>query len=98
MVKVKYKFERGKVYLEVGVLGTKYYYWFPKVGLHKRFHPRQIFSRPIHHKAYKDNLISHYVKAEGWIEGELDDKIVREKLGILVLTEAEYYEQLSKAC
>ena len=98
MVKVKYKFERGRVYLEVGVLGSKYYYWFPKVGLHKRFHPRQIFCRPIHHKAYKDNLISHYVKAEGWIEGELDDKIVREKLGILVLTETEYYEQLSKAC
>ena len=98
MVKVKWKFERGKVYLEVGVLGSKYYYWFPKVGLHKRFHPRQIFYRPIHHKAYKDNLISHYVKAEGWIEGELDDKIVREKLGILVLTEEDYYEQLSKAC
>jgi len=98
MVKVKWKFERGRVYLEVGVLGTKYYYWFPKVGLHKRFHPRQIFYRPIHHKAYKDNLISHYVKAEGWIEGELDDKIVREKLGILVLTEEDYYEQLSKAC
>jgi hypothetical protein len=98
MVKVKYKFERGRVYLEVGVLGSKYYYWFPKVGLHKRFHPRQIFSRPIHHKAYRDSLISHYVKAEGWIEGELDDKIVRDKLGILILTEAEYYEQLSKAC
>lgn len=98
MVKVKYKFERGRVYLEVGVLGTKYYYWFPKVGLHKRFHPRQIFSRPIHHKAYKDNLISHYVKAEDWIEGELDDKIVREKLGIQALTWEEYYEQLSKAC
>jgi hypothetical protein len=98
MVKVKYKFERGKVYLEVGVLGSKYYYWFPKVGLHKRFHPRQIFSRPIHHKAYRDSLIPHYVSKHDWKEGELDDKIVREKLGILVLTEEEYYEQLSKAC
>jgi len=98
MVKVKYKFERGGVYLKVVVLGRSNYYWFPKAGLHKRFHPRQIFSRPIYHKAYKDNLIPHYVKAEGWIEGELDDKIVREKLGILILTEAEYYEQLGKAC
>ena len=98
MVKVKYKFERGRVYLEVGVLGSKYYYWFPKVGLHKRFHPRQIFSRPIHHKAYRDSLIPHYVSKHDWKEGELKDELVREKLGILVLTEAEYYEQLSKAC
>ena len=98
MVKVKYKFGRGKIYLEVGVLGSKYYYWFPKVGLHKRFHLRQIFYRPIHHKAYRDYLIPHYVRKHGWKEEELKDELVREKLGILVLTEAEYYEQLSKAC
>ena len=98
MVKVKYKFERGKVYLEVSVLGSKYYYGFPKVGLHKRFHPRQIFSRHIHHKAYRDSLIPHYVSKHDWKEGKLEDKIVREKLGIRILTETDYYEQLSKAC
>ena len=69
MVKVKYKFERGKVYLEVGVLGSRYYYWFPKVGLHKRFHLRQIFSRPVHHKAYRDPLIPYYVSKRDWKEG-----------------------------
>ena len=98
MVKVKYKFERGKVYLEVGVLGSKYYYWFPKVGLHKRFHPRQIFTRPLLHKAYSDPNLPYYAGKSGWKEGELKDELVKEKLGILVLTEADYYEQLSKAC
>lgn len=98
MVKVKYKFERGRVYLEVGVLGSKYYYWFPKVGLHKRFHPRQIFSRHIHHKVYRNSSVPYYVGKEGWKEGELKDEVVRDKLGILVITEADYYEQLSKAC
>ena len=88
MVKVKYKFERGKVYLEIGVLGIKYYYWFSKVGLHKRFHPRQIFSRSINHKAYSDSLVPYYVGKEGWKEEELKDEVVRNKLGILVLTEA----------
>jgi hypothetical protein len=33
-----------------------------------------------------------------WIEGELEDRIVKEKLGIQILTETELYEQLSKAC
>lgn len=100
MVKVKWKFERRKrkVYLEVDVLGSKYYYWFPKVGLHKRFHPRQIFTRSIYHKAYIDSLIPYYVSKYDWKEGELKDELVKEKLEILVLTEAEYYEQLSKAC
>lgn len=98
MVKVRWKFERGKVYLEVILEHTKYYYWFPKAGLHKRFHLRQIFTRSIHFPAYKDNIIRHYAKDCNWIEGELEDKIVRKKLGILILTEAEYYEQLSKAC
>ena len=98
MVKVRWKLERGRVYLEVTVLGNSSYYWFPKVGLHKRFHPRQIFTRSIHHKAYRDPLTPRYVSKYNWKEGKLKDELVREKLGILVLTEAEYYEQLSKAC
>lgn len=98
MVKVRWKFERGKVYLEVVLGYTRYYYWFPKAGLHKRFHPSQIFTRSIHFPAYKDNLIQYYAIDSDWIEGELEDKIVRKKLGICALTEEEYYEQLSKAC
>jgi len=98
MVKVKYKFERGRVYLEVGVLGSKYYYGFPKVGLHKRFHPRQIFYRPIYHKAYRDPFIPRYVSDKSWVEGEIGDRLIKEKLGISALTWEEFYEQLSKAC
>ena len=98
MVKIRWKVGRGRVYLEVITVGNFYYYWFPKAGLHKRFHPRQIFTRSIHHKAYKDSLIPHYVKGNYWIEGELEDRLVREKLGIQILTETELYEQLSKAC
>ena len=98
MVKVKYKFEHNKVYLKIVVLGVNRYYWFPKAGLNKRFHPRQLFSRSIRHKAYKDNLIPYYTNGDGWVEAELSDKIVKEKLRITVLTETEYYEQLAKAC
>lgn len=98
MVKVKYKFEREKVYLELEVFGGSKYYWFPKVGLHKKFHPRQIFSRSLLHHAYLDPLIPYYVGKGGWKEGELKDELVKEKLRVLVLTEADYYEQLSKAC
>lgn len=98
MVKVRWKFGQEKVYLEVITLGDHRFYWFPKIGLHKRFHPRQIFTRHIPHQAYRDSLIKYYAEKEGWIEGELEDKIVREKLGILVLTEEEYYDQIAKAC
>lgn len=98
MVKVWWKLDRGRVYLNLRVLGEDVYYWFPKRGHHKRFHSRSIFTRQINHSSYKDPLISRYVSAEGWKEGELKDELVRDKLGILVLTEADYYEQLSKAC
>ena len=97
MVKIRWKLDRDRVYLELDVL-NKYYYWFPKSGHHKRFHPRSIFTRQINHSSYKDILIPRYVSARGWVEGELDDKIVREKLGIPALTWEEFYEQLSKAC
>ena len=98
MVKVRWKFDCSIVFLEVNVLGKSTYYWFYKAGLHKRFHPRQIFTRPISFTAYKDSLVPHYVGKDGWIEGELEDKIVREKLGITCLTMMDYYEQLAKAC
>lgn len=98
MVKVRWKLKSENVYLELDVLKKAVYYWFPKRGRHKRFHPRSIFTRPIIHRAYRDNLIPKYVGKEGWIEGELRDELVKEKLGIQVLTETEYYEQLAKAC
>jgi hypothetical protein len=98
MVTVKWKFDRGKVYLEVVVFGGSRYYWFPKSGLHKRFHPRQIFTRPLLHKAYSDPILPYYAGESGWKVGELKDEVVRKKLGILILIEAAYYEQLSKAC
>lgn len=98
MVKIKWKLERGKVYLKLEVLKETIYYWFPKRGHHKRFHLRSIFTRQINHSAYKDPFISRCISAEGWIEGELEDRIVKEKLGIQILTETELYEQLSKAC
>jgi len=97
MVKIRWKLDRDRVYLELDVL-NKYYYWFPKRCHHKRFHPRSIFTRQINHSSYKDLLIPRYVSARGWVEGELDDKIVREKLGIPALTWEEFYDQLGKAC
>ena len=98
MVKVRWKLEHRKVLLEVMINGISIYYWFPKSNPHKRFHPRQIFTRSIHHKAYRDLLIPYYAGKDGWIDGELRDELVKERLGILALTETEYYEQLAKAC
>ena len=69
----------------VFVAGEPTYFWFPKVGTHKRFHLRQIFTRQLNHKAFIDPIIPFYVgKNERWEEGELSDNIVKEKLGILV--------------
>jgi hypothetical protein len=96
MVKARWKFERGKVYLELDVLNKLVYYWFPKSSIHKRFHPRQIFTRNIMHKAYRDSNIPRYVSAKGWIEGELDDSLVWDKLGLA--NWSIYYDALAKAC
>lgn len=101
MVKIEWKLERGRVYLKVITAGNLYFYWFPKRGRHKRFHPRSIFTRQINHSSYKDPLIPKHVITGSWIEwkeGELEDRIVKEKLGIQILTEEKLYEQLSKAC
>ena len=98
MVKVKWKLDRGKVYLELEVLGQAVYYGFPKRGCHKRFHPRSIFTRQINHSSYKDLLIPRYVSARGWVEGEIRDEVVKEKLGIPALTWEEFFDQLGKAC
>ena len=98
MVKIRWKLDCGRVYLELEVLKETVYYWFPKRGRHKRFHPRSIFTRQIYHSAYKDPFIPIYVSAEGWIEGDIEDRLIKEKLGIPALTWEEFYEQLSKAC
>jgi len=98
MVKIRWKLNRGGVYLSLRVLGQVVYYWFPKRGRHKRFHPRSIFTRQINHSSYKDPLIPRCVSAEGWIEGEIGDEVVKKKLGIQVLTWEEFYDQLGKAC
>ena len=99
MVKVRWKFERGEVYLEVehpNNFNVLYYYWFPKIG-NKKFHPRQIFTRRINWETHKNNLIPHITSSEGWIEGELGDHVL-DKLGIIIYTSIEFCEQLSKAC
>ena len=98
MVKIRWKLDRERVYLEIEVLGEAVYYWFPKRGHHKRFHPRSIFTRQIHYSSYRDPLISRYVSTEGWEEGEIGNEVVKEKLGILELTWEEFYDQLGKAC
>lgn len=99
MVRIRWKFWRGKVYLEIHANNCLYFYWFSKIGLHKKFHSRQIFTRKnTNFKAHKDDLIYNYMERTGWIEGELEDRIVKEKLGIQILTETELYEQLAKAC
>lgn len=99
MVRIRWKFWRGKVYLEVHANNCLYFYWFYKIGLHKKFHPRQIFTRKnINFRAHRGNFIYKYMERTCWIEGELEDKIVKEKLGIQILTETELYEQLAKAC
>jgi len=99
MVRVRWKLDhRGKVYLELKVLKETAYYWFPKRDHHKRFHPRSIFTHQITHSAYKDPLIPKYVSAEGWVEGEIEDRLIKEKLGIPALTWKEFYDQLGKAC
>ena len=98
MVKIKWKLENKNVYLKIEVLGEVIYYWFPKRGHHKRFHPRSIFTRQINHSSYKDPLISRCVSARGWIEGEISDEVVKKKLGIQALTWKEFYDQLGKAC
>ena len=86
MVKVKWKLDHGRVYLELEELGRVNYYWFPKKGRNKRFHFRSIFTRQIYHSAYKDSLIPRYVEARGWVEEEIRDEVVKEKLGIPELT------------
>ena len=98
MVKIRWKLRSEGVYLKLEVLGEAVYYWFPKIGRHKRFHPRSIFTRQINHSAYKDPLIPRYVSTEGWEEGEIGDRLIKEKLGILALTWEEFYDQLGKAC
>ena len=98
MVKIKWKLGRGRVYLKLEELGLVIYYWFPKKGCHKRFHPRSIFTRQINHSAYKDSFISRCISADGWIEGELSDEIIKKRLKILALTWEEFYDQLGKAC
>ena len=98
MVKVKWKLGRGRVFLELEVLGEAVYFWFPKRGRNKRFHPRSIFTRQINHSSYKDSLIPYYVEAEGWVEGEIGDEVVKEKLKIQALTWEEFYDQLAEAC
>lgn len=80
------------------VLGESVYYWFPKRGHHKKFHPRSIFTRQINHSAYKDSFIPRYVDAGGWIEGELEDEIIKKRLKIPALTWEEFYDQLAEAC
>ena len=98
MVKIRWKLERGRVYLKLEVLGNAVYYWFPKRGHNKRFHPRSIFTRQINHSSYKDPNIPRYVEARGWVEGKIRDEVVKEKLGIQALTWEEFYDQLGKAC
>jgi len=98
MVKIKWKLGRGRVFLELEVLGEAVYFWFPKIGHHKRFHPRSIFTRQINHSSYKDSFIPHYVEAEGWVEGEIGDEVVKKKLKIPALTWEEFYDQLGKVC
>jgi hypothetical protein len=95
---VKWKLERGRVYLKLEVLKETVYYWFPKRGHHKRFHPRSIFTRQINHSAYKDSFISRCISADGWIEGEIGDEIIKKRLKIPALTWEEFYDQLGKAC
>ena len=86
MVRVRWKLRCGKVYLEVHANNCLYFYWFSKIGLHKKFHPRQIFTRKnTNFKAHRDNFIYNYMERTSWVEGELGDRIVKEKLGILVL-------------
>ena len=97
MVKVRWKLGREVVYLELEVLKKTVYYWFPKRSHHKRFHPRSIFTRQIDHSAYKDPYIPRYIEARGWVEGEIGDRLIKEKLGIQALTWEEFYDQLS-AC
>jgi hypothetical protein len=97
MVKVKWKLGRERVYLKIEVLGEAVYYWFPKRGHHKRFHPRSIFTRQIHYPSYRDRFLPEYISTEGWIEGEIGDRLIKEKLGIQALTWVEFYEQLRKA-
>lgn len=98
MVKIRWKLSCGRVYLSFKVLGQDLYYWFPKRGRNKRFHPRSIFTRQInHHSSYKDLLLSRYTGGD-WIEGEIGDGVVKEKLGIPALTWEEFYDQLGKAC
>ena len=99
MVKVKWELDQeGGVYLKLEVLGKTVYYWFPKRGRHKRFHPRSIFTRQINHSSYKNIFIPKYISAEGWVEGEIEDRLIKEKLGIPALTWEEFYDQLGKAC
>ena len=100
MVKVRWKLDREnkRVYLRFEVLNEAVYYWFPKISLHKRFHPRSIFTRQINHSSYRDPLISRLVSSKGWVEGEIGDKLIKKKLGILALTWEEFYDQLGKAC
>ena len=95
---VRWKLERGRVYLKLEVLRETIYYWFPKRGHHKRFHPCSIFTRQINHSAYKDSFISRCISADGWIEGELSDEIIKKRLKIPVLTWEEFYDQFGKAC
>ena len=94
MVKIRWKLDYDRVYLELEVLGEAVYYWFPKRSHHKRFHPRSIFTRQINHSAYK----SRYIIADGWIEGEIENRLIKEKLGIPALTWEEFYDQIGKAC
>ena len=102
MVKIRWKLDResGSVYLKFEALGSAVYYWFPKRGHHKRFHPRSIFTRQIDHSSYKDPFIPKYkcVEAEGWVEGEIGDKLIKERLKIPALTWEEFFDQLGKSC
>ena len=100
MVKIKWKLDRGRVFLELEVLKEVVYYWFPKRGHNKRFRLRSIFTRQINHSAYKDPFLVPRFAAgtKGWEEGEIEDKLIKEKLGIQALTWEEFYDQLGKAC
>jgi hypothetical protein len=98
MVRIRWKLSRGRVYLNFMVLGESVYYWFPKRGHHKKFHPRSIFTRQINHSSYKDPLIPRYVGTEGWEEGEIEDEVIKKGLKIQELTWEEFYDQLGKAC
>ena len=85
MVRVEWIIKKKRIYLKIPNYNRHYkedkYYWFPKIGYHKRFKLKQLFYRNIHHRAYQDSLIPLIVKGE-WNEGYLDENLIYKALGI----------------